>query len=136
MDEVKTIARQWFERVWQEKDAEAIDELLHPEIVAHQPGDRRSDRKEFRMFHAQILEAVPDYRLEIEDVIADGDQAAVRWRMTGTHAGAPFAGIEPKEARVEIPGLTWFTIRDDRIVEGWDGWDYTGVLATLRGEAG
>jgi steroid delta-isomerase-like uncharacterized protein len=49
----------------------------------------------FRMFVA----AFPDLRMVPEDVIASGDKAVARVRVTGTHKG-PFAGLTPTGKRV------------------------------------
>src|SRR3954465_13417916 len=42
-----------------------------------------------RAFFTELFTAVPDQKLEVLDVIAARNQAAVRWRMTGTFCGGP-----------------------------------------------
>ena len=34
---------------------------------------------------------------------------------------------------VAIKGITWLTVREGRIVEGWDAWDSTGLFAQCGG---
>ena len=50
---------------------------------------------ELRSFFSQTFTAMPDMRFEVLDVVAARNQAAVRWRATGTFCGGPFEGIEP-----------------------------------------
>jgi predicted ester cyclase len=47
----------------------------------------------------------PDLALVADGVIADGDNVAVRWHVTATHAG-PGAGLEPTGRRVAFRGMT------------------------------
>ena len=55
-------------------------------------------------------------RFEVLDIVAAGEQAAVRWRATGTFTGpGKFEGLSPTGARVELEGLDLLTIRDGRI---------------------
>src|SRR3954471_24226805 len=40
----------------------------------------------------ELFAAVPDFRLEIVKLVEQGEDVFVRWRMTGTHTGGPYAG--------------------------------------------
>ena len=78
-----------------------------------------------------FLRALPDMRMHVEDVISEGDRAAVRWRFEATHAGNAF-GFDATNRRVEMRGTTWLTIRNGKIVEGWDTWNFGGLMQSLR----
>ena len=69
--------------------------------------------------------------VEVEEVIEQGENAVVRWRMVGRHEGRAL-GLEPSGAEVRMHGLTWFRIREGKLVEGWDGWNEGGLLAQLQ----
>ena len=64
-------------------------------------------------FVGMIVAAMPDFRLEIEDIFGAGDRAAVRLRMTGTHSGPAFprSSSHRQEALgkcgVYLSGSTW-----------------------------
>src|SRR6476620_7150939 len=51
-----------------------------------------------------LFAAVPDWKLEIENTVDDGDrQVVVQWHATGTFNGsAPFLGIEPNGRRIDM----------------------------------
>ena len=89
---------------------------------------------ELRRFFAGLQEAMPDSRIEIIDLISDGDRVAMRWKTNGTFCGAPFQGIEPTGARIELEGLDLFTVREGLIQENhayYDGAEFarqTGLL--------
>ena len=56
-----------------------------------------------------MYEAVPDYRREVDELYADNDGGAMRWRFCGTGPNGP----------VEISVASTYRIRDGRVVECW-----------------
>lgn len=69
---------------------------------------------QWRAFVEEIDTAFPDGSFELVEVEADGEMAAARWRLTGTFA-APFEGIEPTGARIEIDACELVRVRDGAI---------------------
>jgi len=129
--DVRELGRRWFEEVWNQRRDESIDELMSADSLGHlQNGEYRGPAG-FRAMQATFLGALPDVHIEIEDILADGDRAAVRWRATGTHTGDTF-GFEASKRGIDVRGTTWLIARDGKIAEGWDTWDMTGMLASLR----
>ena len=70
---------------------------------------------EVRSFFNQTFTAMPDMRFEVLDLVAARNQAAVRWRATGTFCGGPFEGIEPTGSRIELEGIDLLTVEDGKI---------------------
>jgi predicted ester cyclase len=70
----------------------------------------------YRAWFGNLFAAFPDFRFEILDVVAEGEQAAVRWRASGTFDGnARFEGMDPTGATIDISGCDLLTIRDGKI---------------------
>ena len=70
----------------------------------------------YRAWFANLFAAFPDFRFEILDVVAEGEQAAVRWHATGTFDGtARFEGMDPTGAKVDLTGCDLLTIRNGKI---------------------
>jgi steroid delta-isomerase-like uncharacterized protein len=133
-DDAGTVARRWFEEVWNERRDDAIDELMAPEARGHVEGQELQGPADFRKMQAMFLSALPDVRIEIEDVLAEGERAAVRWRAVGTHGGDGF-GFRATHAPFEVRGTTWMTVRNGQIVEGFDTWNLGGLLQSLQSAA-
>ena len=70
---------------------------------------------EVRSFFDQTFTAIPDWHMEVLDLVAARNQAAVRWRATGTFCGGPFEGIEPTGSRIELEGIDLLTVEDGKI---------------------
>jgi steroid delta-isomerase-like uncharacterized protein len=126
-----TIARRWFEEVWNDRNDSAIDELMAAESYGHVEGGDVRGPEDFRKMRDTFFAALPDIRLEIEDIVTEGDRAAVRWRAVGTHTGDGF-GFPATRQSVNIRGTSWLVIRDGKLVEGWDTWNLGGLLESLR----
>jgi steroid delta-isomerase-like uncharacterized protein len=62
-----------------------------------------------------ILSAFPDLRLEIEQIIASGDNVVTRVRVTGTHKGT-FAGFAPTNKTVSWGGCNVIEIRNGKVI--------------------
>ncbi|MDG3006148.1 ester cyclase [Paludisphaera mucosa] len=129
--ENRTLSRRWFEEVWNERRADAIDELLSPEGVGHMESGDFVGVEPFRQVRDQFIAAFPDLRFEIEDMVADGDAVVVRWNVRGTHTGEGL-GIAPCHRPVTARGMTWHRFHDGVMVEGWDAWNQGAFFQHLQ----
>jgi glyoxylase-like metal-dependent hydrolase (beta-lactamase superfamily II)/predicted ester cyclase len=74
-------------------------------------------KRELIAYFTSLWAAIPDFRFELLDVVAEDDRAAAHWRITGTFAGpGEFDGFLPTGARVDFRGVDYVTIRGGRIV--------------------
>ena len=128
-----TIARRWFEEVWNDNCDATIDELMHPEAVFHMEGSEVRTPGEFRQMRDAFMSAFPGLRIEIEDVVADGEKSVVRWHFRGTHGGSGF-GERATKQRIALRGMSWAVVRDGKIIEGFDCWNIAGLMAAIGAE--
>nr|MDQ5808361.1 ester cyclase [Actinomycetota bacterium] len=111
------LAREYFSSIGVERDAQrrwyADDAKV--EILGTLEG---AGKAEVVAFFDMLNDAIPDLRMEVLDVIGDGDKVALHWRMRGTFAGpGQFNGIDPNGARLDgLTGVDVLTFRDGRIV--------------------
>jgi steroid delta-isomerase-like uncharacterized protein len=80
-------------------------------------GESSSGRAEYLERLPGFLAAFRDLRYEAEDVVVEGDRAAVDYRMTAIHRGV----------NLDMRGAMHFTVADGRIarrVDYWDSLDY------------
>jgi steroid delta-isomerase-like uncharacterized protein len=129
--DARELGRRWFEEAWNQRRDESIDELLAPEAIGHVEGGEFRGPAGFREMQGMFLSALSNVRIEIEDILAEGDRAAVRWRATGTHTGKGF-GFEASNREISVRGTTWLYVKNGKILEGWDTWNLDGMLASLR----
>lgn len=123
----KALVQRWFEEVWNKGRVEAIDELLAPSAVVHGLGEDLHGPEAFKPFHAAYRAAFPDMRICLEQLIAEGDLVAFRWRSVATHAGA-LMGEPPTGKQVQMTGMGVIRVANGDLVEGWNNFDQLGLL--------
>jgi steroid delta-isomerase-like uncharacterized protein len=128
--ENKALVRRWFDEVWNTGSVSAIDEMLASNAVVHGLGPDLRGPAEFKPFHVAYRSAFPDVRLQVEEVIAEGDLIAARWSATGTHRGDSL-GFASTGRRAQFTGLTMVRIQGGKIVEGWNNFDQLGMFQQL-----
>ena len=74
--------------------------------------------EDLRAWFGNLFRAFPDFRMEVADMVAYGNKAAVRWTATGTFTGpGKFEGLAATGAEITLEGLDLLTIEDGQIVE-------------------
>lgn len=64
----------------------------------------------------ELYAAFPDFRLEMLDLVAEGERAVVRWRARGTFAGpGHFQGFAPNGAALSVEGMDVLWAREGRV---------------------
>jgi steroid delta-isomerase-like uncharacterized protein len=125
------LARRWFEEVWNERRDATVEELMHSEAVGHMEGLEIRGPSEFLSARATLLQAFPDLRVEVDGIVAEGDDVVVRWSAKGTHRGEGLGSAASRKS-AEFRGMSWLHFREGRIVEGWDAWNQGRLLQDLQ----
>lgn len=118
------------EEAFSHGDLDVVDELLAPDSVGHAYPDELHGPEEVKAFIASLRAGFPDLVIQVRDLVAEGDQVAVRWVARGTHDGE-LDGIPPTGREIEMTGITIERIEDGKIVEGWTNRDALGMLQQL-----
>lgn len=131
---LEAVARSWMQRVWAQRDVEAIDELHAPEFVDHSSAGRGTDRNAYRAGVAELFAAFPDWTAITEELVVDvtTNKVAIRWSAVGSHRGE-FLGMVPTGRRVTFRGIEILSVRTGKVVERWGEWDGLDLMEQLRG---
>lgn len=122
-DQAESVAREWFEGVWHQRDSSVIHRLMHPSCEIHtEKGSLVGSLAWHRQMFHTFLAAFPDASVSVTGVVAARNEAVVRWRVHATHLGEWF-GISGTGIRVSFSGMSWFDVRDGKIVATEDRWN-------------
>ena len=113
VEENKAIARRLIEG-WQ--NPATIDECIAADIAVY-PGTFRG-RDAYKQACANYLVGIPDVRVVVEDIVAEGDRVVVRYSASGTHTGE-WHGAPPTGKPVSYGGMYAFRLAGGKIVEQW-----------------
>lgn len=137
-----SVIRRWFEEVWNRGREEAIDELFDEEGLAHGLADEAGSALRgptgFKPFFRRFREAFPEIEVSVEDTVSEGEKVAARCTVRGRHRGDTL-GFKATDSSVEFEGICIVRIRNGKIVEAWNNFDFMSMfqqLGALRLDAG
>ena len=133
-EENKALVRRWFEEVWNRGRAEAIEELFAEDGVARGLADASGQELRgpagFKPFFRQFRDAFPEIEVTVEDTVAEGDKVAARCSVRGAHRGDTL-GFAATDRAVEFDGICIVRVRDGKIVEAWNSFDFMTMFRQL-----
>jgi steroid delta-isomerase-like uncharacterized protein len=123
------IERVWV-AAWDRGEVDALDELMGAGYQRHGSEGHPLDLAGFKASITATRSAFPDLVTTIDDLLLDGDRAAIRWHSVGTHESS-LLGVPATGRRVEVSGATFAHFEGDRIVEEHVTWDPRALLTAL-----
>jgi steroid delta-isomerase-like uncharacterized protein len=131
MADYKELAQRWFAEVMNRGDEDVIDEICAPNFVDHDPlPGTGPDRDGIHQFVKQVRSAFPDLETTVDDIVAEGDEIAVRSTFRGTHEG-DFMGIPATGKKVEVANYDFVRLENDQAVEHWGTIDSAALMEQL-----
>jgi len=115
-----------------EGDLEGYLALYAPGAVVHGlPDHATPDAAGHREVLTDTRRSLPDFRAEVDAVVAEDDLLAARITYTGTHL-APMRGVAPTGRALTWKAMTFRRYDDEgRVVERWIVGDDLGLLHQL-----
>jgi serine phosphatase RsbU (regulator of sigma subunit) len=130
-EENKAIFRRYIEEVWNQTNLELVDEIFD-RYISHQPDGPTLERgpEDVKHFVGEFRSAFPDFRISIDEQIAEGDKVMVHATIRGTHQ-REFRGMAPTGKQIEERGFSVFRFSPEgKVVESWDS--YYSQLGLMR----
>jgi len=129
----KGLINDWFEQVWNQKSDAAIDRLFHPQGKAYgfpDPEGYLVGPEGFKTVHRTFCGAFPDLHMEVEDIVIEGDRAAIRWKATMTHTG-DHLGFKATGKAGAISGASFIVTDGSQIIDAWNYMDLQAFFQRL-----
>jgi predicted ester cyclase len=111
-DQMKQIVRKHFEDFVNNRNAAVIYNNMTADFYDHDgPGGKPTDAKGDEQMMVGMYKVMPDLRLTIEEMVAEGDRVACRniWRWTDTASGK----------KMQFHGFVLWRFEGDKIAERW-----------------
>ena len=120
-EDVKAVVRA-LEEAWDAGKLDEVDRLISPDFNSHAAIPGMPQNHDVRsMIHGMSMGAMPDRKVEIQDMIAEGDKVVVRCRVTGTNnaTGFPWLGASANNAKIDFEWISIYRVKDGKVVEHW-----------------
>ena len=132
--EYETFLHRWFEEVWNQGREQAIDEMFAEDGIAHglktSEGETIRGADMFKSLFRSFRQAFPNMHVTVEDTVTQGDKIAARCTIRAVHEGEG-VGVSPTNQPVEFTGLAIVKMRDGKIVEAWNEFDFMKMYSQL-----
>ena len=117
---------------WNAHDARQVESFYAPDCEDMDTALREPQcgSARIRKLMNYYLRAFPDVQVTVNEMVCDGDRAALSWTWRGTHRGR-FMNIPPTHRRVTVHGATFVTLRRGLIHRVERVWDVAGLLRAL-----
>lgn len=113
-------------------ELDRLNEVFAPGVKDHDPApDQGSGPEGFIKFFTAFRTAFPDLKIAVEQTVADEDNVAIAYTITGTHQG-PFQGIPATGKKIKARGVQIAKFNGDgKVTERWGSSDELGILQQL-----
>jgi predicted ester cyclase len=131
-EEAKEIIRRWNEEGWSGGKYELAHEIISPNMIVHGAGGQAIGMGPDGLIDLikTWRTAFPDGRMEIDDLIVEGDIVAIRNTWYGTQE-AEFYGIPPSGKPVAVTSVGIDRVQDGLVTEGWGELDMVGMMQQM-----
>jgi steroid delta-isomerase-like uncharacterized protein len=127
----KQLVRRFVRDLLNDGNPSAVDELLAEDFVLRLPGHPpMHGRDAFRQGVQEWRTAFPDWHVSIEELIAEDEKVAARWRCEATHLG-PLMGIPATGRHVTWTANDILRIEGETIAENTAEEDMLGLMRQL-----
>ena len=110
---------------------EQFAELVAPDCIDHDPAPGQvAGPQGYATFFREMRAAFPDMKIEPIHLVADADNVAFAYTLTGTHQGT-FMNVPPTGRPIKVRGLQISKFKDGKMVERWGSSDELGILKQL-----
>jgi steroid delta-isomerase-like uncharacterized protein len=132
-DANKTVAKNFYENVFNAHKADAASQYIAANGVNHspEPGHTGQGLEDIQKELAEFITAFPDIHFSVDQQVAEGDMVATLLTMTGTNSGAMGPGMPATNKAVKVQGLDLVRIKDGKLVDRWGYFDSRSMMMQM-----
>ncbi len=114
----------WFQRLWNEGQADTIDKMVAPEgVLLGLPGGPYRGHRQIHDYFAAMNESFCDFDVVLNESMEWGEEGMARFNLNVTHRGSGHrAGLEC---------AAWYRCRSGLLLEGRNYIDFLALLQQL-----
>jgi steroid delta-isomerase-like uncharacterized protein len=126
----KDLFRRGVEDIWNRKIPGSIEKYISPKYVSRKTTGEIHGVAELQKFYENYVNAFPDCRMEIQELISEGDVLAFHYAFTGTHKGA-FRDIPASGKSIAVHGVGIMRFENGQAVEERIAWDSLSLMQQI-----
>lgn len=133
IEQNKQIMRRMIEEVWNQGNLAVAEELFAPDHTSPSAPQLPPGAEGVKFLVKMFRDAMPDYHMTIDMVLADENQVCARFVQSGTHTGGDLMGMKASGRKATWTEIGVLRIKDGKIVESWYEVDMLSMIQQLNG---
>jgi len=128
-----SVVRSWFEELWNQGREDTMQRLFAADGMAHGLGPDGAPMRgpdAYKPFFSRFRQAFPDIHIDVVRTVTEGEFVAAHCHVTGTHTGDALGPATRKP--VDFYGMTIVRVRDGKIVEAWNNFDFMSFYQQIN----
>ncbi len=125
-----TTIQTWIDEAINRGNVAVVDELAHPDYIYRNPAEELRGTEAIKGLFAAYRTGFPDFHVQVDERVADGDRIIQAFTLTGTHRGE-FLGIPATGRAIKVHGFVFSRFVDGKLVEEWEVIDQLSFLEQL-----
>ena len=126
----KAVVRRIIEEHWNRKNPSLVAELFSTNCALRTPDGPLQGQEGASLLYNAYATAFPDFRVGVDDTIADGNKVVVRYTFTGTQKG-PLAAVPASGRQVSVQGIVIFRLMGAMVDDVHFVWDKFALLQQI-----
>ena len=125
---VRTVNKEFIEG----GNVNTVHEIFAPDFINHTApsGSPQSSDGVIYFFNQLLKPAFPDLKVEIHDLVAEGDKVTTRKSFYATHKGE-FFGVKPTNKSVVMDVIDIIQLRDGKYIAHWGILDMHSLMTQI-----
>ena len=129
-EENKAVVQRFWDE-WNKGNLEAMTALISDDGVDHSlPPGFTGNKEGITKVISMYLQAFPDGKVTVEDLIAEGDKVVCRLSLKGTNTGS-LMGMPATGKSANMTSIHLFRVKNGKLVERWANQDDLGMMQQL-----
>jgi len=124
----KALIRRYVD-TWNRGDFDSLCEFWAPDM-RHHTRARAQGYEEVKSVVKAFMQAFPDLRFQIDDIVAEGNRVVTRMTAHATHSGS-YMGLPPTGREIHCTVLGIARLEDGKIAEHWGVTDELAMMSQI-----
>ncbi len=109
-----------------------VYEIFSADFINHSapPGSPQGPEAIIYFFNQLLKPAFPDLKVEIQDMVAEGDKVTTRKSFHATHKGE-FFGVQPTGKKVVMDVIDIIQLKDGKFIAHWGILDMHALMTQI-----
>jgi predicted SnoaL-like aldol condensation-catalyzing enzyme len=115
----KKIVERFINTVFINHDLSILDEIMRDDYIQHNDIAVQGKAGFITLFKQTFI-AMPDFKYQINRLVAEDDYVVAYCISSGTHSGGNWLSFPPRGGKLHFDVVDIFRIQDGKIAEHWD----------------